>query len=88
MAAVVVVEAVGLAARRLFSTVGWAGLLEDRVIFLTYCLRINYRLLHPLHSQVPPELSQILAKDKAATFRVTFGDRRRVRPSVFSYFQE
>ena len=48
------------------------GLLEDRVIFLTYCLRINYRLLHPLHSQVQPEAAQILAKDRMADWTVSY----------------
>ena len=50
------------------------GLLEDRVIFLTYCLRINYRLLHPLHSQVRPDSAQIVAKDRMARLdRVLLG---------------
>ena len=54
---------------------GRAGrVLEDRVIFLTYCLRINYRLLHPLHSQVQPDQAQILAKDRMARLdRVLLG---------------
>ena len=47
-------------------------MLEDRVIFLTYCLRINYRLLHPLHSQVQPEAAQILAKDRMADWTVSY----------------
>ena len=50
----------------------WGGLLEDRVIFLTYRLRINYRLLHPLHSQVQPEAAQILAKDRMADWTVSY----------------
>ena len=47
-------------------------MLEDTVIFLTYCLRINYRLLHPLHSQVQPEAAQILAKDRMADWTVSY----------------
>ena len=55
-------------------------MVEDRVIFLTYCLRINYRLLHPLHSQVQADSAQIVAKDRMARLdRVLLGRGGDVR---------